>query len=108
MLPAGLLKEIDRVAGPRKRGSFLADAAREKLAGCVFGFPLPEDGGDVPQGHVQGAKQADVLRFADLGLAVVAKARIRVHHGRFEQPDLVVVTQGLHRQAASLRKTADG
>ncbi len=36
MLPAGLLKEIDRVAGPRKRGSFLADAAREKLARMRF------------------------------------------------------------------------
>ncbi len=36
IFPAGLLKEIDRVAGPRKRSAFLADAAREKLARMRF------------------------------------------------------------------------
>ncbi len=36
MLPAGLLGEIDRVAGARKRGVFLAEAAREKLARLRF------------------------------------------------------------------------
>jgi len=31
MLPAGLVAEIDRVAGSRRRSAFLAEAAREKL-----------------------------------------------------------------------------
>ena len=36
VLPADLLKEIDRVAGPRRRSAFLAEAAEEKLAKLRF------------------------------------------------------------------------
>ena len=36
MLPEGLLGEIDRVAGARRRSAFLAEAAREKLARLRF------------------------------------------------------------------------
>lgn len=36
ILPRDLLDEIDRVAGPRRRSTFLAEAAREKLARLRF------------------------------------------------------------------------
>jgi hypothetical protein len=36
MLPAGLVGEIDRVAGSRRRRAFLAEAAREKLGMLRF------------------------------------------------------------------------
>ncbi len=36
VLPVDLLREIDRVAGARRRSRFLADAAQEKLARLRF------------------------------------------------------------------------
>ena len=36
MLPADLLKEIDRVAGSRRRSAFLMEAAQERLARLRF------------------------------------------------------------------------
>ncbi len=36
LLPADLLRKIDRVAGSRQRSAFLTEAAREKLARLRF------------------------------------------------------------------------
>ena len=63
---------------------------------------------DLGDRHLQIPQAPDDLRGRDLPGRVVAVARVRVHRGRLEQPDLVVVAQRLDAEMSSAGEIAHG
>lgn len=83
MLPADLLREIDRVAGSRRRSAFLTEAVQEKLASLRFdhaamrGFGAWKD-----EAHPDLKTDADLARYLTrLRASVTGRVRRRVGRG---------------------------
>jgi hypothetical protein len=83
MLPADLLKEIDRVAGARRRSAFLVEAAHEKLSRLRFdravarGFGAWKD-----KEHPELRTDTDHVRYLTrIRASTTARVRRRIGHG---------------------------
>ena len=90
-LPKAYMNEIRKITG--YWGTYLpSDRLSPGMVGRV------ENGFDLLDRHLQVPEPADDLCRRYLVGVVVAVPGIRVHLHRFEQPDLVVVTQRLHAE----------
>ncbi|MBW8705394.1 hypothetical protein MBT84_37910 [Streptomyces sp. MBT84] len=64
--------------------------------------------GEFCQRHPQVAEAAYELCGRHLARRVVAVPGVRVHPGRYQQPDFLIATQGLHGQQGHPREVPDG
>ena len=82
MLPEGLLGEIDRVAGTRRRSAFLAEAAREKLARLRFDRAAARALGTwTDAAHSDLMTDADLARYRErLRGTTNRRLRTRIRH----------------------------
>jgi len=82
MLPSDLLKEIDRVAGARRRSAFLVEAAHERLARLRFDRAATRAfGAWKDRGHPELRTDADLARYLT-HIRASATARLRRRVGR--------------------------
>ena len=83
MLPEGLLGEIDRVAGARRRSAFLAEAAREKLARLRFDRAAARAfGAWKDAAHPDLMADVDLARYRErLRGTTNRRLRTRIRHG---------------------------
>ncbi|HLQ63251.1 MAG TPA: hypothetical protein VK201_00895 [bacterium] len=83
MLPEGLLGEIDRVAGARRRSAFLAEAAREKLARLRFDRAAARAfGAWKDAAHPDLMTDVDLARYRErLRGTTNRRMRTRIRHG---------------------------
>jgi hypothetical protein len=83
MLPEGLLGEIDRVAGARRRSAFLAEAAREKLARLRFDRAAARAfGAWTEAAHPDLVTDVDLARYRErLRGTTNRRLRTRIRHG---------------------------
>lgn len=64
VLPEELVREIDRIAGRRKRSQFIVEAIRERLAKLRFAEALAEAAGAwSDENHPDLATQEDINRY---------------------------------------------
>ncbi len=82
MLPAGLLREIDRVAGSRQRSAFLMEAAQEKLVRLRFDRAATRAfGAWKDEAHPDLKTDADLARYLTR-IRASATDRVRRRVGR--------------------------